>query len=219
MRGTAVPKYVVMFPADNEVEMDARSEAQRQAVFNTDFEFGQLLATRGGTVVGGAGLTRSTHARTIRRGPEANPVVAEGPWRPRRQLGRAVAHHESADFAERRTLACREGRARDRGGSDGQHTSRTCSASRCRRGQPRTVARSPRVQRLRIRDHRHHGAAHQRAVLRRPPARDRADPRRRCRRRNRRSRRGGAPATTVAVPDVRARGHPSSRTRKRAARP
>jgi hypothetical protein len=75
-----VPRYVVMFPADNEAEMDARSEAERQAVFDTDYEFGQLLAARGGEVVGGAGLTRSKRARTIRRGPESTPVVAEGPF-------------------------------------------------------------------------------------------------------------------------------------------
>jgi hypothetical protein len=75
-----VPKYVVMFPADDEAEMDARSEAERQAVFDTDYEFGQLLAARGGEVVGGAGLTRSKHARTIRRGPESTALVTEGPF-------------------------------------------------------------------------------------------------------------------------------------------
>jgi len=74
-----VPDYVVMFPADSEAEMDARSDADRQAVFDTDYEFGQLLAARGGAVTGGAGLQRSRHARTLRRGPESRAFVSEGP--------------------------------------------------------------------------------------------------------------------------------------------
>src|SRR6478752_5359593 len=78
-RGAAVPDYVVMFPADSEAEMDARSDADRQAVFDTDYEFGQLLAARGGAVTGGAGLQRSRHARTLRRGPESRAFVSEGP--------------------------------------------------------------------------------------------------------------------------------------------
>ena len=73
-------EYVVMFPADNEAEMDARTDADRQATFDTDYEFGQLLAARGGEVTGGAGLTRSKHARTLRRGPESGPLVTDGPF-------------------------------------------------------------------------------------------------------------------------------------------
>jgi hypothetical protein len=75
-----VPEYIVMFPADDEAEMDARTDVDRQATFDTDYEFGQLLAARGGTVTGGAGLTRSKHARTIRRGPGSRPLVTEGPF-------------------------------------------------------------------------------------------------------------------------------------------
>ncbi len=74
-----MPDYVVTFPADSEVEMDARSDADRQAVFDTDYEFGQLLATRGGAVTGGAGLQRSRHARTLRRGPDSQALVSDGP--------------------------------------------------------------------------------------------------------------------------------------------
>ena len=47
LKGTAVPEYIVMFPADNEAEMDARTEADRRATFDTDYESGQLLAARG----------------------------------------------------------------------------------------------------------------------------------------------------------------------------
>lgn len=72
--------YIVMFPADNEAERSAASEADRQATFDTDYEFGQLLAARGGAVTGGAGLTHSSRARTIKRGPRSNVLVTEGPY-------------------------------------------------------------------------------------------------------------------------------------------
>ena len=72
--------YVVMFPADNEAERESRTEADRQAIFDTDFEFGQLLEARGGAVTGGAGLTTSSQARTIKRGPNSDVLVTEGPY-------------------------------------------------------------------------------------------------------------------------------------------
>lgn len=72
--------YVVMFPADHEAEWEARTDADRQATFDTDYEFGQLLAARGGAVTGGAGLTHSREARTIKRGPNSNVLVTEGPF-------------------------------------------------------------------------------------------------------------------------------------------
>jgi hypothetical protein len=72
--------YVVMFPADNEADWEARTGADRQATFDTDYEFGQLLAARGGAVTGGAGLTHSSKARTIKRGPNSNVLVTEGPF-------------------------------------------------------------------------------------------------------------------------------------------
>jgi hypothetical protein len=75
-----MPEYVVMFPADNEAEREARTGADRQAVFDTDHEFGRLLAARGGAVTGGAGLTLSREARTIRRGPASRALVTDGPF-------------------------------------------------------------------------------------------------------------------------------------------
>jgi hypothetical protein len=72
--------YVVMFPADNEAEREAATEADRQATFDTDYEFGLLLAARGDAVTGGAGLTHSRQARTLKRGPNANVLVTEGPF-------------------------------------------------------------------------------------------------------------------------------------------
>jgi hypothetical protein len=75
-----VPEYVVMFPADNEAEWEAGSEADHQATFDTDHGFAQLLAARGGAVTGGAGLAHSSEARTIRRGPRSSAMVTEGPF-------------------------------------------------------------------------------------------------------------------------------------------
>ena len=72
--------YVVMFPADHEGEWGAGTEADHQATFDTDYEFGQLLEARGGAVTGGAGLTHSSKARTIKRGPNSNVLVTEGPF-------------------------------------------------------------------------------------------------------------------------------------------
>jgi hypothetical protein len=72
--------YVVMFPADNEDERAAGTDADRQATFETDFEFGRLLEARGGAVTGGAGLTHSSESRTIKRGPGSNVLVTEGPY-------------------------------------------------------------------------------------------------------------------------------------------
>ncbi len=73
-------EYVVMFPADNEADWDAGTEADHQATFDTDAEFGRLLKERGGAVTGGAGLTHSSKARTLRRGATSKALVTEGPY-------------------------------------------------------------------------------------------------------------------------------------------
>ena len=70
-----MPKYVVFFPADNEAEWEDGSAADHQATYDTDYEFGQLLGARGG-----AGLTHSSKARTIRRGPKSDAIVTDGPF-------------------------------------------------------------------------------------------------------------------------------------------
>ncbi|WP_170981639.1 YciI family protein [Nocardioides dongxiaopingii] len=72
--------YVVMFPADNEAEWQSGSDADHQLVFDADDEFRRLLEARGGAITGGAGLTHSSMARTITRGPNATPLVTEGPY-------------------------------------------------------------------------------------------------------------------------------------------
>ena len=75
-----MPEYVVMFPADSEAEWEAGTEADHQATFDTDHEFVQLLAARGGAVTGGAGLAPSSEARTIKRGPKSRALITEGPF-------------------------------------------------------------------------------------------------------------------------------------------
>jgi hypothetical protein len=72
--------YVVMFPADPEAEWRTRTAAEQQTTFDIDFEFGQLLAKRGGAVTGGAGLEDSSRSRTIKRGPNSNVLVTDGPF-------------------------------------------------------------------------------------------------------------------------------------------
>ncbi len=72
--------YVVMFPADNEAEWEAGTEADHQTTFDTDHEFALLLKARGGAVTGGAGLAHSSNARTIKRGAKSDALVTEGPF-------------------------------------------------------------------------------------------------------------------------------------------
>ena len=73
-------EYVVMFPADNEAEWEEGTEADHQATFDTDYEFGRLLTARGGAVTGGAGLAHSSKGRTLTRGPRSDTLVTEGPF-------------------------------------------------------------------------------------------------------------------------------------------
>lgn len=72
--------YVVLFPADNEAEWEASTEAEREVTYETDNEFGQLLSAQGGAVIGGAGLAHSSKARTIKRGSGSNALVTDGPF-------------------------------------------------------------------------------------------------------------------------------------------
>ena len=72
--------YVVMFPADDEAQWIAGTDADHQATYDTDNEFARLLKARGGAVVGGAELAHSSKARTITRGPTPKAVVTDGPF-------------------------------------------------------------------------------------------------------------------------------------------
>jgi hypothetical protein len=77
---TTMSHYVVMFPADREADWEAGTEAERQATFDVDLEFGRLLEARGGAVTGGNALRHSRQARTIRRGPNGTALVTDGPY-------------------------------------------------------------------------------------------------------------------------------------------
>src|SRR4051794_24836409 len=79
-RGSAMARYVVMFPVDNEEEWEAGSDADHQAVYDADMEFGRLLAERGGVITGGRELAGSGRARVIRRGPNGTALVTDGPY-------------------------------------------------------------------------------------------------------------------------------------------
>jgi len=72
--------YVVMFPADRETEWEAGSEADHQAVYDTDLEFGRLLAQRGGRITGGAELATARRTHVVRRGPNGTALVTDGPY-------------------------------------------------------------------------------------------------------------------------------------------
>ena len=75
-----MPQYVVMFPADSEAEWEAGTEADHQAVYDTDMEFGRLLEQRGGVITGGRELASSRRARVVRRGPNGTALVSDGPY-------------------------------------------------------------------------------------------------------------------------------------------
>ncbi len=72
--------YIILFPADSEAAWEAGTEADHQAVYDTDEEFGRLLEQRGGRIVGGAELTSSRRAHVVRRGPNGTALVTDGPF-------------------------------------------------------------------------------------------------------------------------------------------
>jgi hypothetical protein len=72
--------YMILFPADREDEWDGRSDEERQAVYDNDYEFGRLLEQRGGQMTGGAELSTWQKAHAIRRGPIGTALVTDGPY-------------------------------------------------------------------------------------------------------------------------------------------
>jgi hypothetical protein len=72
--------YVILFPADSEAEWDRGTEADHQAVYDTDHEFGRLLEQRGGRITGGAELASTRRTRVVRRGPNGTALVTDGPY-------------------------------------------------------------------------------------------------------------------------------------------
>jgi len=72
--------YMILFPADREDQWDGKTAEERQAVYETDDEFGRLLEQRGGRVTGGAELSTWKRAHAIRRGPHGTALVTDGPY-------------------------------------------------------------------------------------------------------------------------------------------
>jgi hypothetical protein len=76
-----VTDYVILSPADSEAEWDQGTEADHQAVYETDNEFSRLLEQRGGRITGGAELASTRRTRVVRRGPKGTALVTNGPYR------------------------------------------------------------------------------------------------------------------------------------------
>jgi hypothetical protein len=72
--------YVVLFPADSEAEWDQGTEADHEAVYESDNEFARLLEQRGGRITGGAELASARRTRVVRRGPNGTALVTDGPY-------------------------------------------------------------------------------------------------------------------------------------------
>jgi hypothetical protein len=72
--------YMILFPADREDEWEGKTQEERQAVYETDYEFGRLLEARGGKMTGGAELGSWKQAHAIRRGPNGTALVTDGPY-------------------------------------------------------------------------------------------------------------------------------------------
>jgi len=72
--------YVILFPADDEAAWEAGTEADHRAVYDTDEEFGRLLAERGGRITGGAELASTRRTHVVRRGPNGTALVTDGPF-------------------------------------------------------------------------------------------------------------------------------------------
>src|SRR4029453_11890465 len=79
-RGSVMTDYVILFPADNEAEWDQGTEADHQAVYDTDNELGRLLEQRGGRITGGAELASTRRTRVVRRSPNGTALVTNGPY-------------------------------------------------------------------------------------------------------------------------------------------
>lgn len=71
-------EYIVLIP-DNEATWAEADEAERQRVYGLHREFAAALAERGHKVTGGAELTPSAEARSVRRGSDGLRVT-EGPY-------------------------------------------------------------------------------------------------------------------------------------------
>ena len=73
-----MPTYAILLPSD-EAAWEGATPEQRRAGYDVHNAFAAELDRRGHKVVGGAELTPSREARTVRPGA-GGPVVSEGPY-------------------------------------------------------------------------------------------------------------------------------------------
>lgn len=72
-------EYVVLIP-DNEDAWEAAPPEHRAEVYGRHAEFARRLAERGHKVTGGAELTHSRGAKTVRTAPDGSVLVTDGPY-------------------------------------------------------------------------------------------------------------------------------------------
>ena len=75
---SASTTYAVLLPGDESV-WEAASAEEKAAIYARHEEFSRLLAERGHTIVGGAELTHSRTAKTVRVNG-SGAVVSDGPY-------------------------------------------------------------------------------------------------------------------------------------------
>lgn len=71
--------YAVLIP-DDEDAWEASSPEHRAEVYGRHAEFARRLAERGHKVTGGAELTHSRGAKTVRNAPDGSVLVTDGPY-------------------------------------------------------------------------------------------------------------------------------------------
>ena len=72
-------QYLVLLPS-REARSATATDHEKQELHTAHTEFVELLGTRGHTMVGGAQLTPSTHARVARGGALDDVTVTDGPF-------------------------------------------------------------------------------------------------------------------------------------------
>ena len=70
-------EFVVLIHDSDEEAWLTASDEEKQTVYDTDLEFGRLLAERGGKITGGRELAHSGGARVLRR---RDKIVSQGPF-------------------------------------------------------------------------------------------------------------------------------------------
>jgi hypothetical protein len=73
-------KYVVFVVDDDEDKRETLSDEEKQPTWDADYSFGDLLAQRGGKIVGGQALTHSRRTRWLTRDRAGQVMVTDGPY-------------------------------------------------------------------------------------------------------------------------------------------